>query len=86
MSSVDGRSLMLELEDVYLSYHSSKATFDHGVHRVLDGVSLQLFEGETLGIIGRNGVGKSTILRLMAGILSRTVAGYGKNPVKHHPY
>ena len=70
MSDGNDRAVMLALEDVYLSYHSSKATFDHGVHRVLDGVSLKVYEGETLGIIGRNGVGKSTILRVMAGILA----------------
>ena len=70
MSDGNDRAVMLALEDVYLSYHSSKATFDHGVHRVLDGVSLKVYEGETLVIIGRNGVGKSTILRVMAGILA----------------
>ena len=31
-------------------------------------ISFDLYQGETLGIIGRNGVGKSTLLRMMAGI------------------
>ena len=31
-------------------------------------ISFKVYHGETLGIIGRNGVGKSTLLRLMAGI------------------
>ena len=56
---------MLELADVHLGYHSGKAG-----HHVLRGVSLKLFEGETLGLIGRNGCGKTTILRVMAGILA----------------
>jgi len=65
-------SPILRLEDVSLSYHSGRKTFEHGLHRVLDSVSLQLYEGETLGVIGRNGVGKTTILRIMARILAPT--------------
>lgn len=62
--------VMLELVDVHHSYHGRKDNFEHGVHQVLDGVSLRLRRGETLGIIGRNGAGKTTLLRLMAGILA----------------
>lgn len=64
------KPVMLSMSDVSLSYQSKKTSFDGGVHKILNSVSLQLYEGETLGIIGRNGSGKSTILRLMAGILA----------------
>ena len=63
---------VLILDNISLSYHSKKTTFEGGIHHVLNGVSLSLNEGETLGIIGRNGCGKTTILRLMAGILAPT--------------
>ncbi|MGH7739682.1 MAG: ABC transporter ATP-binding protein [bacterium] len=39
-----------------------------GDRKILDDVSLDIFSGETLVIIGRSGVGKSTILRHMAGL------------------
>ncbi|MEP5568765.1 MAG: ABC transporter ATP-binding protein [Halioglobus sp.] len=66
------RKVMLTLQDVSLSFQSDKGAFDRGVHHVLDSVSFKLYENETLGIIGRNGVGKTTMLRIMAGILAPT--------------
>ena len=39
-----------------------------GDRKVLVNVNLQVYAGETLVIIGRSGVGKSTILKLMAGL------------------
>lgn len=70
--NVSRHKLMLELQDVSHSYMGSRKTFDHGKHHVLDDVSLRLYEGESLGVIGRNGVGKTTMLQLMAGILAPT--------------
>ncbi|MBP2647668.1 MAG: ccmA [Gemmatimonadetes bacterium] len=40
-----------------------------GERVVLDGVDLSLAEGETVAVIGPNGVGKTTLLRILAGLL-----------------
>ncbi|HEV7666045.1 MAG TPA: ATP-binding cassette domain-containing protein, partial [Chloroflexota bacterium] len=38
------------------------------VHWAVSDLSLQLARGESLGLVGRNGAGKTTALRLLAGI------------------
>jgi len=44
----------------------------HKLHYALNGVSLEIRRGETVGIIGTNGSGKSTILKIITGVLSPT--------------
>lgn len=51
----------IEFRDVSFSYPGQKA-------RALDRVSFTLGEGEKLAILGRNGSGKSTIIRLALGV------------------
>jgi Cu-processing system ATP-binding protein len=57
--------LILKLQDISKSYGQIKA---------LDTVSLEVKEGEVLGLVGPNGSGKSTMLKIMLGI-SRPAAG-----------
>ncbi|MBQ6416653.1 MAG: ABC transporter ATP-binding protein [Butyrivibrio sp.] len=49
---------------------AKKGTFKE--HRALNNVSLSVKKGETVGIIGTNGSGKSTILKIITGVLSPT--------------
>ncbi len=44
----------------------------HKLHYALNGVNLKIYKGETAGIIGTNGSGKSTILKIITGVLSPT--------------
>lgn len=48
---------------------------DHGVRRVLDGISFRVGVGERLAVLGRNGAGKSTLIKLLSG-LQRPTAGH----------
>jgi ABC-type Mn2+/Zn2+ transport system ATPase subunit len=41
----------------------------YGAERVLDGVSFQAHGGQRVGIVGPNGVGKSTLLKVMLGLV-----------------
>ncbi|MET8424091.1 ABC transporter ATP-binding protein [Nocardia sp. NPDC004860] len=43
-----------------------------GQVRALDGLDLEVAEGEVHGFLGPNGAGKSTTIRILLGILSRT--------------
>ena len=44
-------------------------TAGYGDHIVLDGVSLDVAPGEFIGLIGPNGCGKTTLLRVITGVL-----------------
>ncbi|MCP3911583.1 MAG: ABC-F family ATP-binding cassette domain-containing protein [Actinomycetia bacterium] len=43
--------------------------FSRGPNRILDGIDLTVAEGDRIGIVGPNGIGKSTLLKLLAGDL-----------------
>ena len=66
------RPIMLELDNVSLDFTYKKSVFENDVRRVLDSVSINVYKSESLGIIGQNGVGKTTMLRVMAGIIDAT--------------
>lgn len=48
-------------------------------HYALKGVDLTIYQGETVGIIGTNGSGKSTILKIITGVLNPTSGNVAVN-------
>ena len=44
------------------------ASKDYAARTILHAVTLGVSEGDRIGVVGRNGDGKSTLLRLIAGV------------------
>lgn len=74
---------ILEVKNVTKIYKTYKSNFDRlkelflkkNYHKEFlsnNNISFDLYEGETLGIIGVNGAGKSTILKSIAGVIEPT--------------
>ena len=61
---------VLRLSRVGLSFSQRRGLFKRERLVVLRDIDLNLRRGETLGVIGRNGCGKSSLMRVMAGILA----------------
>jgi len=57
------KMMILELKDVYVNYNHIQA---------LQGISLNVGEGEIVALIGANGAGKSTALNAISGLLKMT--------------
>ena len=56
------RDLIVDAQDLHAWYGSS---------HVLHGVSLQIGRGQTVGLLGRNGMGKSTLIRTLLGHVAK---------------
>ncbi len=66
------REPLLVVEDLRAHFQTER-----GVVRAVDGVSLSLMAGRTLGLVGESGCGKSVFMRALLGLLPRSahVAG-----------
>lgn len=55
---------MIKIENLSFKYKNGR--------QILNGIDLEINDGEILSIIGNNGAGKSTVLKIIAGILKPT--------------
>lgn len=56
------------VDDKKIIYTMDRVSRTHGTKQVLKDISLSYFYGAKIGVIGSNGSGKSSLLRIMAGI------------------
>jgi zinc transport system ATP-binding protein len=78
MQQIDHTKNIIELHNISFSY---------GEEKVLENINLDIHKGDYLGIIGPNGGGKSTLLKIMIGLLepsSGKVTVFGKDIKKFH--
>lgn len=47
---------------------ANELTLSYGNQRLLEGVTLAVHEGEKVGLVGRNGCGKTSLLKILAGV------------------
>lgn len=61
---------MQQLNHNHTIIEVERLSFSYALEEVIKDISLQIHKGDYIGIIGPNGGGKSTLLRLMLGILN----------------
>jgi oligopeptide/dipeptide ABC transporter ATP-binding protein len=64
------RRALVEIRDLHVQYPGGR----DGPARAVDGVNLDVFEGETLALVGESGCGKTTLARAIMG-LNRPTSG-----------
>ena len=52
------KKILLDVKDLVIRYET-----DDGIVEALNGVSIQIEEGKTLGLVGETGAGKTTLAR-----------------------
>ncbi len=76
MSVVADKNLLLDVHDLKVQFDiPSKSLWPWAApHKLkaVDGVSIRLYEGETLGVVGESGCGKSTFAKVLLGLETST--------------
>ncbi|MEM8499154.1 MAG: ABC transporter ATP-binding protein [Pseudomonadota bacterium] len=71
---------IVSIDGVSLSYPASRSLFSRRKKAVIQDLNLNIVSGENVGIIGRNGVGKTSLLKMIAGILKPDAGTIWRKP------
>lgn len=66
-TEVSGRRVEIEVRGLHKTYKTERNTV-----QALSDINLQILRGEFVSLIGRSGCGKTTLLRIMAGLVAPT--------------
>jgi oligopeptide transport system ATP-binding protein len=70
--------LLLEVDDLHVEFHTPD-----GVAKAINGVHFDLYQGETLAILGESGSGKSVTAQAIMGILDMPPAKIPKGQIRY---
>jgi peptide/nickel transport system ATP-binding protein len=77
LSQITAKSPLLQVNSLEVVFESGKKWFgrSHASVRAVDNVSFDVYPGETLGLVGESGCGKTTLSRAIIQLLDTSVSG-----------